>query len=153
MKPRKIVRRKEAWGRMGCGRTKFTEDYEFHNEADPYVPGTKIKRLRSIPLGPVNRGFLDHELDALIDALAEAGGHSESKAYKKAARKAGTGRVFLTDALPPRLARERRELLARRNLLRAQVIADADPELRTRLEEIERELRTLDQTESSQHGG
>jgi hypothetical protein len=88
MKPRKILRRKEACGRLGCGRTKFIEDYEFHDAADPFVPGTQIRRVRSIRLGPVNSGFLEHELDALIDALAEAGGHIESKNAKAAARDA-----------------------------------------------------------------
>jgi hypothetical protein len=39
----------------------------------------------------VNIGFLEHELDALIDALASAGGHSQSKAKnRKAARDAET---------------------------------------------------------------
>ena len=95
MKPRKFVRRKEACGRMGCGKTKFKEDYEFHDAADPFVPGTEIPRVKRIPLGPVNFGFLEHELDALIDALAKAGGHSKSKVYKKA--KAGSGTRVAAD--------------------------------------------------------
>jgi hypothetical protein len=124
VKPRKIVRRKEAWGRLGCGRTKFIEDYEYHSADDPFVPGTQIPRVKSIPLGPVNRGFLDHE----------------------AARNAETGtRVFLTDALPPRLERERSELLERRKRLRAQMVGDSDPELRIQIEEVERALRAFDQ--------
>jgi len=90
MRPRRIVRGKEAWGRLGCGRRKFIEDYEFHSTDDPNVQGTDIPRVRSIPLGPVNRGFLEHELDALIDALAEAGGHSESKAKNRKAARDGT---------------------------------------------------------------
>jgi hypothetical protein len=84
MKPRKILRRKEAMSRLGCGLTKFTQDYQYHNEADPYVPGTQIPRLRSISLGPRFSGFLEHKLDELIDALADAGGHRESVKYKKA---------------------------------------------------------------------
>ena len=32
------------------------------------APG--VKRLKPIPLGPRNKGFLESELDALIDALA-----------------------------------------------------------------------------------
>jgi hypothetical protein len=85
MKPKRIVREKEACNRLACGRTKFREDYRLNDPTDPYVPGTKekIKRVRSIPLGPVNRGFLDHELDELIVALGKAGGHTESKVYKK----------------------------------------------------------------------
>src|SRR5262249_30578153 len=96
MKPRKILRRKEAMSRLGCGKTKFSLDYEFHDEADPNIPGADIPRVRALNLGPVNRGFLEHEIDALIDALAKAGGHSESKAKNlKAAREA------LRDATPP----------------------------------------------------
>jgi len=107
MNPRRIVRRKEACGRLGCGRTKFIEDYEFHSADEPNVPGTEIPRVKPIPLGPVNVGFLEQALDALIDALAEAGGHSESKAKnRKAARNAETGtpgRSLLSDR--PRISR------------------------------------------------
>jgi hypothetical protein len=145
---RKILRRKEAMSRLGCGKTKFSLDYEFHDEADPFVPGTQVPRVKSIPLGPVNIGFLESDIDALIDALASSGGHSESKAKnRKAARNAETGtRVFLTDALlPPRLERERRKRLERRARLRAQVIGDPDPETKSEIEEIERALRAFDQ--------
>jgi predicted DNA-binding transcriptional regulator AlpA len=71
MKPKRIVRRKEACGRLGCGKTKFGEDYEFHDPADPFVPNTEIPRLKPIHLGPRNVGFLEHEIDALIDGLAK----------------------------------------------------------------------------------
>jgi hypothetical protein len=146
MKPRRIVREKEACARLACGRTKFREDYKLNDPADPYIPGTETARVKPIPLGPVNVGFLEHELDALIDALAEAGGHSESKAKNwKAARSAALGaRLFLTDTLPARLERERSELLEHRNRLRAQLIGDPDPETKSEIEEIERALRALD---------
>jgi hypothetical protein len=36
---------------------------------DPYIPFTRIKRLRPIPLGVRNHGFLESEIDTLIDAL------------------------------------------------------------------------------------
>jgi predicted DNA-binding transcriptional regulator AlpA len=70
MKPKRIARRKEACARLGCGKTKFDEDYEYHDPADPCVPGTEIPRLKPIHLGPRNVGFLDAEIDELIDALA-----------------------------------------------------------------------------------
>jgi hypothetical protein len=158
MKPRRILRPKETWARLGCGKTKFEEDYEFHDSADPSITGTDIPRLKPIPLGPRNKGFLEDHLDALIDALAKAGGHLESKAKNakaakaaaKAARNAGTGtRVFLTDALPARLERERSEerseLLARRSRLRAQIVGDPDPETKLEIEAVELALRALDQ--------
>ena len=71
MKPRKILRPKETWASLGCGKTKFDEDYRFHTPDDPFVPGTEIPRLKPIPLGERNIGYLEHEKDALIDALAE----------------------------------------------------------------------------------
>jgi predicted DNA-binding transcriptional regulator AlpA len=72
MKPKRIVRRKEAQKRLGCGRSKWIEDYELHDPDDPYVPGTEIERLRPIPLGPRNIGFVEGEIDGLIDALVAA---------------------------------------------------------------------------------
>jgi predicted DNA-binding transcriptional regulator AlpA len=105
-----ILRLKQVLNRLACGKTKFEEDYRYHTPDDPYVPGTDIPRVKPIPLGPRNVGFLEHEIDELIDALAEAGGHLESKAKNAKAAKAAkatrqTTRVFLTDALPPKLER------------------------------------------------
>jgi predicted DNA-binding transcriptional regulator AlpA len=37
----------------------------------PFVPGTEIPRVRPVPLGPRNIGYLDAEIDELIDAIAE----------------------------------------------------------------------------------
>jgi predicted DNA-binding transcriptional regulator AlpA len=96
MKPKRIIRLKEACNHLACRRTKFDEDYRYHTADDPYVPGTNVPRVKSIPLGPRTIGFLEHEIDALIDALAKAGGHSESKAKnQKAARE-----LALRDAEP-----------------------------------------------------
>ena len=106
MKPRRLLRPKATYEKFGCGKTKFDEDYRFHSADDPYVTGAPgVKRLKPVPLGERNIGYLEHEADALINALAKAGGHSESKAgnRRKAAR---TTQVFLTDALPPRLERD-----------------------------------------------
>ena len=113
MKPRKILRPKEAWARLARGKTAFEENYRFHTPNDPFIPGTQIERLKSIRLGPRNVGFLEHEIDALIDALAESGGHTESKAKNvKAARDAKVGArttVFLTDAKMPQGLEQKNE--------------------------------------------
>ena len=58
--------------KFGCGKTKFDDDYRFHSADDPFVPNTDIPRLKPIPLGERNIGYLEHEADALIDALAAA---------------------------------------------------------------------------------
>lgn len=65
MKPRKILRPKETWARLGCGKTKGGEDYELHSAADPFVPGTQIPRLRPLSLGARNKGFLEHGASVL----------------------------------------------------------------------------------------
>jgi len=137
MKPKRIVREPEACNRLGCRRTKFRTDYRFNDPANPTVPNTKIPRLRPVHLGVRNVGYIDSEIDELIDALAELRNASEFGTR--------TTHVFLTDALPPKLERERSELLERRNRLRAMVIGDPDPELRTQIEEIDRALRAFDQ--------
>ena len=84
--PRRILRLKEAYDRLACGHSKFHDDYRFHHASEPYVPGTEIARLKPIRLGPTNIGFVEHEVDRLIDALAKAGGHSKSKAQKRKPR-------------------------------------------------------------------
>jgi hypothetical protein len=97
--PRKILRPKATYEKCGCGKTKFDEDYRHHSDDDPFVPGTNIPRVKAVFLGPRNVGFIEHELDALIDALVKAGEHAESKGTRKG-KGTRTTRVFLTDAKP-----------------------------------------------------
>jgi len=55
--------------------------------------------------------------------------------------------MFFTDALPPELERERRELLERRNRLRAMAIGDpSDQEMRSEIENLEARLRAIDRS-------
>jgi predicted DNA-binding transcriptional regulator AlpA len=68
---RKILRPKATLETLGCRKTSFDERYRFHSDDDPFVPGTNIPRLKPIPLGQRNIGYLQHEVDELIDALAE----------------------------------------------------------------------------------
>lgn len=137
-RPKRIVREPEACSRLGCQRTKFREDYRLNDlvadpndpSTGPNVPNTNIPRLRPVPLGVRNVGYLDGEIDQLIDALAKL----------RDTAPVGTR--------PPGLE-QRYELYARRKRLRAQAIAAADPELRTQLEQVERELRALEHTRSA----
>ena len=55
---KRILRPAEAWRRLGIGHSKFYADF--------VRPG----RIRLLDLGPQTRGVLEHELDALIDAIA-----------------------------------------------------------------------------------
>jgi predicted DNA-binding transcriptional regulator AlpA len=71
MKPRRILRPKVTWAKLGCGKTKFEEDYRYHKPDVPFITGsTDIPRLKPIALGKRNIGFLEHEVDTLIDQLA-----------------------------------------------------------------------------------
>jgi predicted DNA-binding transcriptional regulator AlpA len=137
MKPKRIVRKPEACDRLACRKTKFEQDYVLHDPNDPHVPGTEIPRLKPIPLGPRNVGFLESDLDALVEALVEAGGHSESKAKNVKAERAAA-----------KLEQKRKELIERRARLRAQVIGGPDPELRAQIEEVERALRAFDRPQT-----
>jgi hypothetical protein len=71
MKPRRLLRPKQTWAKLGVGKTSFDQHYRFHIPDDPFVPGTEIPRLKHVPLGERNIAYLEHEADALIDALAE----------------------------------------------------------------------------------
>jgi hypothetical protein len=57
-KPRNILRPKAAYQKFGCGKTRFDEHYRHHSDADPFVPGTEIPRLKPLPLGERNIGYL-----------------------------------------------------------------------------------------------
>ena len=70
-KPRNILRPKATYQKFGCGKTKFDEDYRYHGPDNPFVPNTEIPRLKPLPLGERNIGYLEHEADKLIDALAK----------------------------------------------------------------------------------
>jgi predicted DNA-binding transcriptional regulator AlpA len=102
-KPRKILRPKAAYEKCGCGKTKFDEEYRHHSDGDPDVTGAPgVKRVKPIPLGSRNLGYLESELDALIDGLAKLRDASKAvtaarvsqvrKAYPVKHRKAGSSR-------------------------------------------------------------
>jgi hypothetical protein len=116
MKVNEIARPKRAHAMLGCGKTKFSQDYEYHEGGEKTVPGTDIPRVKPFKLGPRNKGFIIAEIGDLVDALAA-----------------------LRDPVPagaPRTTIPRsHELLERRKQLRAQLAADPEPEIRARLEE------------------
>jgi hypothetical protein len=53
-------------------------------------------------------------------------------------------KIFITDALPPSLERQRARLVEERCRLKAMAVADADAELRERIAELEAAIRSLD---------
>jgi hypothetical protein len=55
-------------GRLGVGKTKFHEDF-IDTGGDPYVPGTKVRRLKPVRIGLRAMAFIDDEIDELIEGL------------------------------------------------------------------------------------
>jgi hypothetical protein len=66
-----ILRAPAARQKIGVGKTKFDGEYVLKNEADPYVPDTNeaVRRLRPVVLGRRALGFIEDEIDVLIEEL------------------------------------------------------------------------------------
>jgi hypothetical protein len=66
-----ILRGRAAWQKVGVGKTKFSDDYVLRDDGDLHVPGTdqQVRRVRPVALGERNIGFIEDEIDALIEAL------------------------------------------------------------------------------------
>ncbi len=65
-----MLRPKMARGRVAVGKTKFDEDFVDHGRhGETFIPGTTIRRLRPVRLGPRCIAFPSDEVDALIEAL------------------------------------------------------------------------------------
>jgi len=58
-------------GVFGVGRSKYFLDFLSRPGAGPNIPGTKIKRLRVIRLGPQARGVPEAEVKRVAAALAD----------------------------------------------------------------------------------
>jgi hypothetical protein len=69
MKIRRPAQTYGAGNPLPIGKTKFWDDYVLHSADDPFIPGTKVRRLKPIALGPKARGFDDDEIDAVIKGL------------------------------------------------------------------------------------
>jgi hypothetical protein len=64
-----IERLEVTAGRLGIGVSKFRDEFVDWDNGVAVVPGTKIRRLRPVLMGPKSIGFLSDETDALIEAL------------------------------------------------------------------------------------
>jgi hypothetical protein len=65
-----FLRPKTTWTRFGVGRTAFYGGYILRPGGDPFIPGTKVPRLKPpVNLGPRAVGFPDDEVDATSEAL------------------------------------------------------------------------------------
>jgi hypothetical protein len=60
-------------GLLGVGRTKLHEDFLLRDESDPLIPGTDVKRLRTVPLGVKALGVTDAEVRRVVNGLQRCG--------------------------------------------------------------------------------
>jgi hypothetical protein len=68
----KLLRFPQTFGSRGkipVGHSKAYEDFIYHPGGDPYVTGTKIPRLRRVPLGERAVAFHDSAVDAIVEGL------------------------------------------------------------------------------------
>jgi hypothetical protein len=65
-----ILRPKAARERLGVGKSAFYDNFVYRPGGDEFVKGTKaVRRLRPVTINERVRGFLDDELDTLIEAM------------------------------------------------------------------------------------
>jgi hypothetical protein len=70
-----VLRPQQIYGRGGklpISKTMFWDRIVLHDPADPYIPGTRIRRLRLAKLGARAVVAFADEVDAIIDALRAA---------------------------------------------------------------------------------
>jgi predicted DNA-binding transcriptional regulator AlpA len=68
----RILRAKQTFGltgRLPLSKSKFYDDIVLHDEADPYIPGTQIPRVRPVKLVGNASGFVEGEIDRVAEAL------------------------------------------------------------------------------------
>ena len=68
-------------GRLGIGKTCFHANFVFNpnRPEEDFIPGTRVRRLRPIPLGLKAVGFASDEVDELIAALRRERDDHESR--------------------------------------------------------------------------
>jgi hypothetical protein len=66
-----LYKHKGRKGRLGVGKTKFFEDFVFDPDRpdDQLIPGTDVPRLKPVALGEKAVGFLDDEVEAVIEGF------------------------------------------------------------------------------------
>lgn len=82
-----ILRPKQIYGpggKLPISRTAFFDNFVLHDEADPFIPGTKIRRLRLAKLGERAVGAFADEIEAIVEALRAARDASPLKTAKPA---------------------------------------------------------------------
>jgi len=68
----KLMRLYQIYGRgnpIPVGKTKFFEDIVLRDEADPFIPGTRVRRLRLANIGERTPVAFEDEVTALAEAI------------------------------------------------------------------------------------
>jgi hypothetical protein len=66
---RMMYKTRERSGRLPICKSLFFKNYVYHVGGPEFVPGTKVRRLRPVPLGEKISAFFDDEIDAMIEGL------------------------------------------------------------------------------------
>lgn len=65
-----ILRAKAAWKKVGVGKSAFFENFVYHEGGDEFVTGTTtVRRVRPVQITPRVSGFVDDELDGVVEGL------------------------------------------------------------------------------------
>ena len=68
----RMMRLTQVYGRgnpIPVGKTKFHEDIVLHDEADPFIPGTRVHRLKLANIGERTPVAFEDEVTALAEAI------------------------------------------------------------------------------------
>ena len=67
-----VLRPLDIQARLRVGKTAFWQNFVYDRERGgaQFIPGTHVPKLKLIPLGPRAIGGLEHEVEAMIEALA-----------------------------------------------------------------------------------
>lgn len=60
----------KATGRLPVGQSEAYLKYIHRSDDDPFVPGTEVRRLKLVDIGPKARAIDEADLDQLINELA-----------------------------------------------------------------------------------
>jgi hypothetical protein len=69
----RIYRHYQLYGResvFGISRSKYFAGFLVRPGIDPFIPGTRIRRMRTIRLGPKARGVPESEVQRVVSALS-----------------------------------------------------------------------------------
>ena len=68
----RLYDRRSRDGLLGVGRTKLFSDLLHREDDDPYIPGTTVRRMQTVRLGPKAIGVLDTEVQRVTSELTKA---------------------------------------------------------------------------------